>query len=146
MKYLKYLLRHKWYVGKECFKRGLYWQGIIHDWSKFLPSEFIQYNKYLKRPKETNSFLKSVALHHKRNPHHWQYWVLHSDRGEMKCFEIPEKYMLEMICDWIGAGIAKGHPSPCFDPLHETRTWYAINRQNIRLHRSTRKKIEKLLK
>jgi len=44
--YLKYIIRHKWYVGIECFKMGVYWRGITHDLSKFLPSEFIPYAKY----------------------------------------------------------------------------------------------------
>lgn len=46
LKYLRYLLRHKWYVGIECFKRGLYWRGIIHDMSKFRPAEFIPYTNF----------------------------------------------------------------------------------------------------
>ena len=45
-KYLNYVLRHKWYVMIECFKRGQYWRGIMHDMSKFRPSEFIPYAIY----------------------------------------------------------------------------------------------------
>jgi hypothetical protein len=46
LKYLKYIIRHKWYVMIECFKMGLYWRGIVHDLSKLLPSEFVAYAKF----------------------------------------------------------------------------------------------------
>lgn len=46
IKYLKYLLCHKWYVMIECFREGLIWQGLMHDLSKFLPSEFIPYANF----------------------------------------------------------------------------------------------------
>ena len=44
--YLGYLLKHKFYVFIECFKEGLYWVGLAHDFSKFLPSEFIPYANF----------------------------------------------------------------------------------------------------
>lgn len=34
------IIFHKYYVGIECFKMGLFWQGIIHDLSKFSKVEF----------------------------------------------------------------------------------------------------------
>lgn len=42
-RYLKYILRHKYFVMVECFKRDLYWQGITHDLSKFSLQEFVPY-------------------------------------------------------------------------------------------------------
>lgn len=52
-RYLVYLARHKWYV----FVAGLrldvpLWRLIVHDWSKFLPSEWVGYvdNFYAERP------------------------------------------------------------------------------------------------
>ena len=44
--HLKTVFRHKKEVAKICFKFGLYWQGIIHDLSKFSPTEFIPSVKY----------------------------------------------------------------------------------------------------
>lgn len=46
LKYLKYIILHKWYVMNECFRVGLYWRGFVHDLSKFLPSEFIPYSNF----------------------------------------------------------------------------------------------------
>ena len=42
--YLKYVMRHKWYVFLACmrFKVNL-WQAISHDWTKFTPSEWFPY-------------------------------------------------------------------------------------------------------
>lgn len=31
---------HKWLVMKHCFRLGLYWRGLTHDLSKYMPSEF----------------------------------------------------------------------------------------------------------
>ena len=44
--YLKKLLLHKWFVFLECLKMGMPLVGLIHDWSKFLPDEFIPYARY----------------------------------------------------------------------------------------------------
>ncbi len=45
-KYLRYIIIHKWFVMLACFRFGLYWRGIIHDWSKFLPSEWGPYSDF----------------------------------------------------------------------------------------------------
>ena len=48
-----------WYVFVECAKRGILWRGLIHDWSKILPSEFVPY--YKRCGEDTHEFL---ALDH----------------------------------------------------------------------------------
>lgn len=35
------ILHHKKLVRHYCFRAGLYKQGIMHDWSKYSPVEFI---------------------------------------------------------------------------------------------------------
>ena len=45
-KYLSYVLRHRWFVFIECCKLGIPWRGLVHDLSKFIPSEFIPYARY----------------------------------------------------------------------------------------------------
>lgn len=111
LRYLKYLLIHKYYVGVECFKCGLYWRGITHDLSKFLPSEFIPYaiNFYGTKAEIKKNKLKynyAWLLHQKRNQHHWQYWILKNDYEKDQCFYIPYNILREMYCDWVGAGLA----------------------------------------
>lgn len=155
--YLKYVVRHKHFVMTECFKVGLIWRGIMHDLSKFLPSEFIPYAKHFynkdgsKRdetgfydPNNTgnNSFDIAWLLHQKRNKHHWQFWILPKDDGDIRVLEMPKKYILEMVCDWVGAGKAQGFISPKHDKYKETRKWYGMNKDKMQLHSDTRKMVE----
>jgi len=60
LKYLKYILKHKWYVMIECFKNGLIWRGLMHDLSKFLPSEFIPYANFFYG--NNNVFCKRIVI------------------------------------------------------------------------------------
>ncbi len=165
IEHLSYLIRHKWFVMIECFKEGLYWRGIVHDLSKFLPSEFIPYTKYFYGPtadstlnersktdyyKPTDTGDKAFdfawLLHQKRNRHHWQWWVLPEDVSGVKVFPIEEPYLTEMICDWIGAGKAKGYFSPGDDRYSEVRRWYRKHGNKLQLADETRRKIEKRIK
>jgi len=89
LRYLKYVLRHKWFVFIECFRLGIPWRGLVHDLSKFRPSEWFPYvEKFYGGWKDINSshpvnqaFDKAWLLHQKRNPHHWQYWLLMNDNS-----------------------------------------------------------------
>lgn len=105
LRYLKYVLRHKWFVFLYCLEYGLIWRGIKHDWSKFLPSEWFPYVEYFyggkkeivpnvkvftedgklipktKTPDDVQLAFDLAWNHHqKRNSHHWQYWLLHPDK------------------------------------------------------------------
>ncbi|MCP4373369.1 MAG: hypothetical protein GY797_35505 [Deltaproteobacteria bacterium] len=102
-----YILQHKWYVFIECWKEGLYWQGIVHDMSKFSLAEFPAYaNNFfssLAEQAETKGEIKKAFsyawLHHQHhNRHHWNYWVVTQHKKE--ALPMPEKYILEMVCDW----------------------------------------------
>ena len=117
-KHLKVVLVHKYYVGVECFKRGLYWQGIVHDLTKFSPIEFIPSARYFHGTKSPIGIQKEkfgyseVWLHHKgHNPHHWEYWVDWNEGKRILC-PIPDKYIQEMVCDFIGASRAYGTDDP----------------------------------
>lgn len=146
LKYLWYVIRHKWYVFVECVKLGIPLQGILHDLSKFLPDEWIPYANFFygNYPDEEAKdrieieFLKAWLRHIHRNPHHHQYWVLREDSGRVLPLDMPMKYRKEMLADWIGAGKAQGHGND----VHE---WYAENRDKMFLHPDTRKWIEERL-
>ena len=157
LKYLRYLLIHKWFVMVECFKRGLIWRGISHDMSKLLPDEFIPYakwfysdigEKYMKIEPDDynywihdehhevrNSFDLAWLKHQKRNKHHWQYWLLHMDGGEIRGLYIPFKYIDEMYCDWVGAGKA-------IHGKNEANEWYAKNKEKINISAHSREYLE----
>lgn len=110
-KYLKTILKHKWYVMLECFRVGLFWQGLTHDLSKFSRAEFTYaaayYNKEPASPKEKaeidEKYDSAWLNHFHKNPHHLSYRTYLSN-GEIRWLRIPEKYVLELCCDFIGAG------------------------------------------
>ena len=144
LKYLWYVLRHKWFVLQEGLKlhTPLYLL-IIHDWQKFTPTEWNPYVltfyggwKYGARPRWLVSAFDSAWLHHIHlGPHHWQYWVLQNDDGSTKAIEMPDKYRREMLADWRGAGRAIFGDD-------NTREWYLENKNRMVFHPKTREWIE----
>ena len=143
--YLKYVIRHKWYVFLECMKLGVpLWIAFWHDWDKFLPDEWGAYVHTLyawdgaPQFKFSDEFAKAWLLHRNRNKHHWQYWILHWDMGKPECLQMPNVYVREMVADWRGTGKALGKP--------DTRKWYEENKSNIQLHSLSRFHVEELLR
>lgn len=157
--YLKYLIKHKYYVfvaGRKL--RVPIWRLVIHDWSKFLPSEWFAYVetfygdnpswenglKYLNHPykwsKEywRDKFDYSWLAHQHRSPHHNQHWILREDSGSVKVLKMPEVYAREMVADWSGAGKA-------ITGEWEVSEWYEKNKGRITLHENTREFVEGLL-
>lgn len=109
--HLKTITYHKWLVLKGCFRVGLYCQGICHDLSKYMPSEFLIGVKYYQGTRSPNNAEReangysSAWLHHKgRNKHHYEYWLDYSMRiGGMAPSPMPVKYIIEMFMDRIAA-------------------------------------------
>jgi hypothetical protein len=143
--YLKYVLVHKYFVFVAGLKtKAPLWLLLIHDWSKFLPSEFIPYAEYFynneKQQKENKDrFNLAWLLHQRRNPHHWQYWYFIQDNDPNFPLPMPEKYAREMVADWAGAGRA-------ITGKWETAAWYEKNKDKILLHPDTRSFVEILLR
>ena len=146
--YLRYLVRHKWFVLVECWRIGLYWRGIIHDWSKLWPSEFIPYSRYFffrhnirdssgyYKPTDTGDqdFDFAWFLHTRRNDHHWQYWVLPTEDG-VKLLDISEHVVQEMVCDWRGAARAQRSSVSVLE-------WWDRNRHKMQLSEATVELVE----
>lgn len=107
------ITQHKLEVMKNCFKVGLYWQGICHDMSKYSPTEFFPGVKFYQGNRSPNNAEReanglSVAwIHHKgRNKHHYEYWTDYSSkgkRGQLVGVKMPRKYIAEMFCDRVAA-------------------------------------------
>lgn len=109
--HLKTISKHKLIVGYYCFKCGQYKRGLLHDNSKFGVTEFFTSAHYFQgdsSPIDAEKKEKEYSLawqHHKgRNPHHWEYWIDELGTRKNKPIKIPYPYLIEMICDWIGAG------------------------------------------
>src|SRR5690349_4010162 len=123
-RYLLYVVRHKWFVYRAGRALGVgRWQLVVHDWSKFRPSEWMPYANFFYGPKpkpvrDATGYYKPTdtgdeafdfawLLHQKRNPHHWQWWLLPEDDGGVKVLPMPDRYRREMLADWRGAGLAQ---------------------------------------
>ena len=109
--HFKTVCRHKAIVYKECKACGIWWQGVVHDMSKFSPAEFVpsamhfQGNRSPIEAEKESVGYSAAWMHHKgHNKHHWEYWTDFGPNGEVIANKIPYKYVIEMVCDWIGAG------------------------------------------
>lgn len=101
--------KHRWKVFIWCCKMGIPLRGILHDLSKYSWTEFSIYKWYSgnKSPhdncREELGFSPSWIHHKTRNKHHWEYW-LDNEKKEFIPVKIPYKYVVEMFCDFVGAG------------------------------------------
>lgn len=156
IKYLNYVIRHKWFVFIECCNLGIPWRGIIHDMSKFRPSEFIPYARHFygnERPeaerekiegydkskdRQDEAFNKAWLYHIHRNKHHWQYWLLAQDEDEDMVLEMPDRYRKELLADWHGAGKA-------ITGKNNTGQWYLQHKDKNQFHPKTREWLEDIL-
>ena len=109
--HFKTITEHKLLVMRYCFQVGLYRQGLLHDLSKYGPTEFLVGVKYYQGNRSPNNAERedkgytSAWLHHKgRNKHHLEYWIDYDmDEGRMVGMKMPVKYVVEMFCDRIAA-------------------------------------------
>lgn len=149
--HLKTIVHHKNLVRKGCFQVGLYRQGIMHDWSKYSPVEFLVGCRYYQGNKSPNNAERedrgySLAwLHHKgRNKHHLEYWIDYSARGDrrMQGMRMPVRYVVEMFMDRIAA--CKNYQKENYtdrSPLE----YYEHGRDHYMLHEASRELLERLL-
>ncbi len=138
IKYLKRVLKHKYWVARYCFQLGLYWQGITHDLSKFSLTEIRGALKYwndkkssLAYEKELNGYSETFLHHRGRNPHHYEYWIHSLDDGGIPA-EMPRKYVLELICDYLAACKTYGG-----NPRNELDWWVKAS-LSMKMHDKTK--------
>jgi hypothetical protein len=152
--YARYVFRHKWFVFLACLKLGVpIWLAFAHDLTKLTPCEWVPYACHfyaedgspIKRRDASGAYdpnaqpvtFKKAWLSHQRNKHHWHAWVSIGNGGSLDPLPMPERYVREMVADWIGAGLANGNSDP--------RGWYAKNGASMVLHPDTRVLVENLL-
>ncbi len=149
--HFKTITRHKILVMKYCFRVGLYRQGLLHDLSKYSPTEFIPGCKYYQGNRSPNNAEReangvSLAwLHHKgRNKHHYEYWIDYGTGVEkgMQGMKIPNRYMVEMFCDRVAA--SKNYNG---NNYVDASPWeyYEHGKEYAILHNESRALLEKLL-
>jgi len=142
LKYLKYLVHHKFWVMAACLPTpSLWWRGIIvHDLSKLRPSEWAAYAESFygsRQNAEVQAAFDLAWLHHqKRNDHHWQWWVLREEDGGEKVLPMSTGAREEMLRDWCGASLAQGYGG-----WEAVQVWYEKNQTKMQLHPSTRQAV-----
>lgn len=137
VQYAAYVIRHKWIILKTAPRYGVpLLTALIHDWTRFLPSEFFPSANYffgayqrgvVWRRGESPSYDAARDLHEERNKHHAKHW-----HGQ----PMDDPAIREMLCDWDAAGQTKGNP---------IGSWYAKNRDTLGLHPATLARIDALL-
>ena len=151
--HLKTINKHKYYVTMLCFKCGLYKQGILHDLSKYSPTELKTGAKYWVGTRSPNSIERetigysSAWLHHKgRNKHHFEHWVDYSLDGEHVIMgaKMPRRYVAEMVMDRISA--SRTYLGDAYDN-HKPLEYFLKSKPKLWfVHPQTKKELEGLLR
>ena len=135
--HLKTVLTHKWWVFYYCCKAGIPLRGFVHDLSKFHHIEFFESVKYYTGTSSPIDACKkdkgySLAwLHHKgRNKHHYEYWMDNFDRGG-EALPMPYNCMLEMLCDYLGAG--RAYYGKSFT-IEKEIDWWNVKKEYCSMH------------
>lgn len=149
--HFKTIKEHRRVVRQECFKLGLYYQGLTHDLSKYSPIEFRTGVLYYQGDRSPNAAEReekgySLAwLHHKgRNMHHFEFWqdiALDKSQGIIGN-KMPLRYVAEMYCDRLAA--CKIYQK---DKYTQWSPWnyYCQSAKYLTIHPDTRRLLEKLL-
>ena len=105
--HFKTITKHKFLVMDGCFRVGLICQGLLHDLSKYSPTEFRIGARYYQGDKSPNAAERAEKgyseawMHHKgRNRHHYEYWTdMSRETGRYESIPMPRKYLVEMVMD-----------------------------------------------
>lgn len=151
-RHLKTINRHKRMVMKNCFRCGLYMQGLLHDLSKYSWTEFSVGAKYYQGTRSPNDAEReaigysSAWLHHKgRNKHHLEYWIDYSadkSNRQLVGMKMPVKYVVEMFCDRVAA--SKNYNGDKYTDSYPLE-YYRRGRSRDMLHPESAKLLESLL-
>ena len=124
----------------------LEWQICFgHDESKLKKDEYDAYDAWFYGANRSYQvlcdFRKAFNTHIHRNPHHWQHWVLIHDEPDERetILDMPDNYIIEMICDWWAFSWAKGD-------LTEIFKWYDEHKDYIKLSDNTRDVVDFILR
>lgn len=112
LEHFRTITEHRHLVRRYCFRVGLYWQGLVHDLSKYSPTEFLVGAQYFQGDRSPNNAEKEAKgysaswLHHKgRNKHHFEYWIDYTTKPDQLLggMKMPVRYVVEMCMDRIAA-------------------------------------------
>jgi hypothetical protein len=135
------ILKHKWFVIIAGLKVGgiPVWRLLIHDLSKFSPTEFVGYTKRKIDKNFPDEKWRPIWLHHiHHNPHHWEHWVLIKNNN-IHTLPMPISYVREMVADWLAAG--RGYKDSW-----DIKEWLVAEVPKMSLHLETIKAINNVFR
>ena len=152
LRYLRYVLVHKWFVflaglqiGPERWYQWPLWiiQLALHDWDKFTPVEWRGYKRRFDKGNDFTLMADDPAyhmayhMHMKRNKHHWEWWVSVRAAGKTRVLPMDANSRREFLADMRGQGRTVGQP--------DIAPWYKANQDEMQLHPDTRRFIEMMI-
>ncbi len=111
VKHFLIITHHRHKVIANCFRAGIPLRGLLHDLSKYSPTEFIPGAKHYlgnrspnEGEREDYGYSKAWMHHKGRNRHHFEYWTDYDPKTKkMSGVKMPRKYLIEMFCDRVAA-------------------------------------------
>ncbi len=111
IKHFRTITRHRHKVIAHCAKAGILRRGLLHDLSKYSPTEFFRGAKYFSGERSPNELERkdigysTAWMHHKgRNRHHFEYWTDYNIiTKQMEPVKMPLVFVIEMFCDRVAA-------------------------------------------
>lgn len=108
-----------------------------HDATKFEPHLWPVFRDHEFGDVDEDLYNTAYLDHNHRTPHHWQYWVTFDDDGAMRIFDMPDRYVAEMVAGWAADLISEKK-----DPIDKLKEWYNDNANKMHLHPDTVKKVK----
>lgn len=147
--HLKTVVEHKRWVWYYCSRLGMYKAGLLHDLSKFSPTELLESAKYytggtsspINAAKKDKGYSLAWFHHKGRNRHHYEYWYDNIDTGGTKV-KMPEEYVDELICDYLGAG--RAYMKQSFSYVNEYK-WWTDKRNIIAMNEQTKTFVDHIM-
>ncbi len=149
--HLRTVRNHRRGVLYNCIRAGIPVQGLLHDLSKYSPTEFfpsVKYYQGTRSPNEQERIEKGYSeawMHHKgRNKHHFEYWTDYSpETKQLEPVKMPLRYVAEMFCDRVAASKTyNGEQYTDRDPLD----YFLRAKPRRKIHPETSRFLEILLK
>lgn len=151
LRHLRTVTHHRHLVLVHCFKAGIPLRGLLHDLSKFSPTEFISGMRYYQgnrspndRERELHGYSRAWLHHKGRNRHHFEFWYdVNPESGQYEPVRMPLQFVAEMFCDRLAASKTyKGNSYSNSEPLE----YFLSVRHRDRMHRDTEQLLEKWLR
>ncbi|MBP3301021.1 MAG: catalase [Clostridia bacterium] len=105
------ITKHRHRVIAHCFRAGIPWRGLMHDLSKYTPTEFGEGARCYQGTRSPNEKAReekghsAAWLHHQgRNRHHFEYWFDYNPKTHQRePVKMPLIFVVEMFCDRVAA-------------------------------------------